>query len=409
MPTNPLICLGISHKTGSIEQREQMATAVHQLTPNIPHLLISTCNRVELYTTETAVLRQRLAQWQPDYPQLAPTLYQLEGESAMRHLHRVAAGLESMVLGEAQILGQIRHALETAVTQQTINPTLKAVTQSAIRTGKRVRTETHIARYPASMSAIAIQQAHGLLGHLSNKRFLIVGVGEMGRLTVKALQARGFDPIDIANRTLPKAEALLCGNGTAYTLDALNDALKRADVVFTAVRTITPLISQSQLESILPQRNGRPLVLIDLGVPRNVETAVITLPTITLINVDGLQTSLDDALAARQAEIPAATLIINEEMAYLESALKTTAVTPTIKALRQKAETIRQKELQRTLRFLDDDIDDQTRQHIEHLSHTLVKKLLHEPTRHLRSSAQEGRADSAVTAVRKLFHLTDES
>ncbi|MEM7335188.1 MAG: glutamyl-tRNA reductase [Chloroflexota bacterium] len=409
MLINQLICLGISHKTGNIEQRELMSTAVSQFQNGDPHVLISTCNRVELYSSNPQALSERIRHWQQaqpvEYDTLTDSLYIIQGENVANHLHQVASGLDSMVLGEAQILGQIRQAYETAVSTKQLDQTLDTLFKSAIRTGKRVRTETKIAHFPASMSAIALQQAQNQLGNLKNKRFLLIGLGEMGRITLKALQARGLTQIDIANRSQHKAETAV-DNGTAYGLDQLSDALTQADVVFAATRITQPLITRASIEAILPQRQGRPLIIVDLGVPRNVETAIANLPNVTLINVDGLQTNLDHALSARQAEIPAAEQIIGEEIGCLHNEFKTNMVTPTIKALREKAEAIRQSELSRTMRYLKE-VDDQTLKHIEHLSQALVKKLLHEPTLQLRTKAKEGEADTAVATLRELFDLTE--
>lgn len=413
MPIDTLYCLGINHHTGSIEQREQMATAVDTYFDGLQSkaILLSTCNRMELYTPFWDVITSGLSKWEQEnkgcYQRLVSSMYHYQGSDAIHHLMCVASGLDSMILGEGQILGQVRQSLETAVAHNPVPPQLVKLFHGAIRTGKRVRTETAIGHHPASMSAIALQQAQTILGRLTDKNFLVVGLGEMGQLTLKALHNRGLSRVAVANRTIQKAAQLAVQPTCVFSLEQLNCALEETDVVFTATRSPQPLLTQSLVKSILPYRHGRPLVVVDLAVPRNVETAVQMLPGVTVINIDQLQINLDNALEARQADLPAAKRIIKEEMAYLEAELNALTVTPTIKALRQKAEKIRQSELQRTLRYLKD-TDEETRQHVAHLSQALVKKLLHDPTRHLRSQAQQGRADSAVAALRDIFDLTED-
>lgn len=404
MPIDQLFCLGISHKTGHIDKRERMKTAVLPLTTHHPIILLTTCNRVELYTTSRALLNEALAAVKAHH--LADAAYRLEGQAAARHLLRVAAGLESMVLGEAQILGQVRIAWQSAMAHQQLPLSLSQLFKTAIRTGKRVRTETDIARYPGSMSAIALQQVRNAQGSLQEKRFLIVGLGEMGGVTLKALRARGYEHVDLANRTISKAKALLSNGNRAYGLGELESAVLQNDIVFCAARVSDPLITLAMAQRIMAQRNGRFLTLVDLAVPRNVDPEVNALPNCNVIDVDQLQTNLDDALAARKTAVPAAEAMIETELTQLETELKSLAVTPTIKALREKAESIRQMEVNRTLKHLHH-VDEQTKRHIEHLSQSLVNKLLHAPTQQLRTEAKAGRTESAVANLRTLFDLEE--
>lgn len=404
MPIRQIFCVGVSHQTAVIPQREQTKTILAPFAVERPAVLISTCNRVELYTVDPAVFEQAVTQIQA--VQLADVSYALKGKAAARHLLRVAAGLESMVLGEAQILGQVRQSWETAVSHHTLPAPLNQLCKTAVRTGKRVRTETEIARHPSSMAAIGLQQVRHAQGSLQEKRFLVIGLGEMGRVTLKALRARGYAHIALANRTLETAVQLAQDGESVYPLGELSTALSNADILFTAVRHQKPLFSAEIVQQAMTGRNGRSLTFIDLAVPRNVETAVDDLPNCTVINVDQLQTSLDSALTARKTAVPAAETIIAQELALLESDLKSLTVTPAIKALRAKAETIRQAELKRTRKHLQG-IDEQTMRHIEHLSQSLVNKLLHEPTKQLRTEAKAGRTETAVASLRVLFDLEE--
>jgi glutamyl-tRNA reductase len=325
----------------------------------------------------------------------------------MHHLLSVAAGLDSMVLGEPQILGQVTAALQAAsyqaaLNQRTAGPVLTALFQAAIRAGKRARTETAISNNPASVSSVAVSLARRALGSLSGKNILIVGAGEMGRLAVKAVRSRRLANVAVANRTLSRAEALVAGwNGRSYSLDQLPEAIAEADVIITTALAQTPLITEQTIG-----HRTRPLVIIDVAVPRNVAASVAGLAHVQLFDLDDLQATLDESLTARQAEVPAVEAIIVEEQKRLEVELHRLTVKPLIVDMRLKAEQIRQAEWERTLRYLGD-LDPQAVAHIQHFSRSLVNKLLHEPTVRLRESAGAETAGEYEAAVRVLFGLSE--
>jgi glutamyl-tRNA reductase len=369
-------------------------------------VLLSTCNRIELYavvdadvTQAKTVLLNLLAQTRGlDSAQFTDYVTVFEGEAVSDHLLKVAAGLDSLVLGEPQILGQVTDAYMTAVAQGTTGSILDALFKAAIRTGKRTRTETAISSNPASVSSVAIALAQKMLGDLSNRRTLVVGAGEMGRLAVKALRIRGLSQIAVANRTVARAEALVAEwGGRFYGLNQLQQAISEADVVITAVASDKLIIDETTIGA-----RQRPLIVVDLAVPRNVDTAVCHLPNIQLFDVDDLQATLDESLAARQAEVPAVEAIIAEEKANLQDQLRQLNIKPLIIDMRRKAEEIRQTELERTLRHLGE-VDAQTLTHIQHLSRSLVNKLLHEPTARLRQKASD---EEYTMTVRDLFGLS---
>lgn len=413
----PILCLGLNHQTAPVELRERLRCSLADIAAHLPLdtavselVLLSTCNRIELYaamrTGEMSSPAPLLALWaqihQIDPTEFQDHAYYLTGNKAVNHLLRVAAGLESLVLGEPQILGQVTDAYMTAVYQHTIGPVLDTLFKSAIRTGKRARAETSISSNPASVSSVSITLAQQLLGSLANRTILVVGLGEMGRLALKALRNRGLVNVAVANRTKAKAETAVAPfNGLAYGLDELPQAIQAADVVITAVQSNIPIISATNID-----QRTRPLVIIDIAVPRNVDTAVAHLPHVRLYNLDDLQATLDESLAARQAELPIVEAIIAAETATAATQLGELAVRPIITEIRRKAEQIRETELERTLRHLGD-LDEQTVAHIQHLSHSLVNKLLHEPTVRLKEKAGQHQAGDYTTVVRELFGLPE--
>jgi glutamyl-tRNA reductase len=328
--------------------------------------------------------------------------YLLADEEAVGHLLRVAAGLDSLVLGEPQILGQVTDAYMTAVSQHSSGPVLDALFKSAIRTGKRVRTETAISSNPASVSSVSIALAQRVLGDLGDKRTLVLGVGEMGKLALKALGKRGIMNVSVVNRTREKAEtAVVHFNGQGYGLDELCQAIGEADVLIAAANTLSPIVDITTIAA-----RKRPLVIVDIAVPRNVDTAVANLANVHLFDVDNLQATLDESWAARQAEVPQVEGIIAEERAKLNTQLRELTVKPLIVDMRRKADQIREAELERTLRHLGE-LDAQTLAHIQHFSRSLVNKLLHEPTLRLKEKASENAADDYAATVRDLFGLVE--
>lgn len=412
MPTI-IVCLGLNHQTAPVTLREQFTYSLADLKPTFCQspaiqeiVWLSTCNRIELYAAvqaeqaHTAVL-QLLAQQQPhSLAQLAQHSYFHTGDTAVNHLLHVVTGLDSLVLGEPQILGQVSEAYATAVAAHTVGPHLNTLFKGAIRAGKRARSETAIGSNPSSLSSVAINLARQTLGDLPDGRFLVVGAGEMGQLAVNALRNRSLPNVAVANRTFSRAQALAeqC-NGIAYHLEQLPQAIAQADVVITAVSSNNPIIDT---HSISPRT--RPLVIVDIAVPRNVAVPVAQLPQVHLYDVDDLRNTLDESLSIRQTAVPQVEQIIAEEIGYLQTQLQELAVRPLIVEMRRQAEKIREAELERTLRHLTD-LDPQTIAHIQQLSRSLVNRLLHEPTRKLKEKASENQANEYATAVRDLFGL----
>ena len=417
MQATTILCLGLSHHTAPVELREQLSCSLTALKPHLAGLtavselvLISTCNRIELYAVAGPSLtcpRTEMLHLLSDV-QGVPVAdfiehtYTLADHEALDHLLRVAAGLDSLVLGEPQILGQVTDAYMTAVSAKTVGPILDALFKTAIRTGKRARTETNISSNPASVSSVSIALAQRVLGNLSEKRTTLLGMGQMGKLALKALRHRGLDKVSIVNRTVDKAaQAVANFDGTAYGLDGLCQAIAEADVFITAANTPAPIVDTN----CIAERN-KPLVIVDIAVPRNVDTAVAQLPGVHLFDVDDLQATLDESLAARQAEVPHVEAIINDEIDSFNAQLRELMIKPVIVGMRRKADQIREAELERTLRYLGE-LDPQTLAHIQHFSRSLVNKLLHEPTIRLKAKANENEADDYAATVRDLFGLAE--
>lgn len=411
-----ILCLGLNHRTAPVELRERLTASLAHVVACLPQntavqelALLSTCNRLELYATlppqepGAAVLLSLLAQTNGLEPaMLVDHVYFYKADTAVHHLLRVAAGLDSLVLGEPQILGQVAAAHQTAVTAGTAGPVLDTLFKAAVRAGKRARAETKISSNPASVTSVAIALAQQKIGRSSNSRYLVVGAGEMGRLAVKALRYRGLHHIAVANRTVTRAQALTAAwAGPAYGFEALPQAIAAADVVLTAVHAPAPIID---ITEIWPRE--RPLILIDLAVPRNVATAVARLPHVLLFDMDDLQTTLDESLAARQIELPGVEAIIAQEAGVLQRQFQELTIKPLIVDMRRKAEEIRQHEWDRTLKHLDE-LDPQTLAHIQHFSRSLVNKLLHEPTLRLKAKAADNQASEYAAAVRHLFGLVE--
>lgn len=433
MPLTQIVCLGLSYRTAPVDVRERLSCSLtdrgHLLPPlqdqpgsesnaaTIRELVVlSTCNRIELYAyvSESVIApRDLLIQYLEDVYDIEPAVfaqqfYDYSGIEAARHLFEVSAGLDSLVLGESQILGQVSDAYMAALEARTAGPVLSTLFRAAVRAGKRVRSETKISNNPASISSVAITLAQQVVGDLNQRRTLVIGLGEMGQLALKALRSRNITPIAVANRTRERAEAAVAAwGGQVYSLAELPQALASADVVISATAAPNTILDMATVQAALAGRDGRKLVLIDLAVPRDIDAAVGNLPGVYLFGIDQLRSSLDEALGARQQEIPLVEAIIDQETAAFAAELRELAIRPLIVDLRHKAERIRQRELQRTLRHLGD-IDPQMLQHIQHLSHSLVNKLLHEPTIRLKEKAGDGAvaetADYAET-IRHLFGL----
>lgn len=434
MPITQIACLGLSHHAAPVELRERIScgllledhrrpvgvdenTSLAQQFPALTEVaLLSTCNRIELYAAidpavndaRSLLLSFLSSHHNGDLSEHADHFYLHRGLEAAHHLFRVACGLDSQILGEPQILGQVTGAFTQAVDAHTIGPRLTTLFRAAIRTGKKARAHTSISANPASLGSVSIAHAEQIVGPLSERTVLVIGLGEMGRMAINALRKRGVQRILVANRTHARAEQIASTwQGTAYGMDELPRALAKADVVISATAAPTVVLDAPLVEPVVRQRRERELVIVDIALPRDVSPRVGELPGVYLYNLDHLRQSLDEALAARRREVPDVESIIDAELMALHDEFRQLAISPVIVDLRRKAEEIRQREFERTMRFIGQDADPETLKHIQHLSRSLVNKLLHEPTVRLRREAVNGQATAYVDAIRDLFDLPD--
>jgi glutamyl-tRNA reductase len=380
----------------------------------VEHAALETCYRVELYARLSSGVedaRDELIEALSslhgvERRLLSDHLYVHSGDDTVRHLCRVAAGLDSLVLGESEILGQVGDAFEVATAARTVGPGLSLLFRAAITSGRRARAETAIGTNPATASSMALALAEGVLGDLREKRVLVVGAGRIGLQTLKALQSRGVAQIAVANRTRRRAVEVAERFGVAaHVLDELEHALAWADVAVAATASETPVVRAEAVWRALSQREGRPLVVVDLAVPADVERSAGDISGVRLFDVDDLRVGLDDAMASRLREVPHVEQIIEEEVEGFRRRYFELEVEPLVAALRLQAEEVREQEVERALRDLGD-VDPAIAERIEHLSRILVKKLLHEPTVRLRERAGTGDSDEVADAVRELFGLT---
>ena len=406
--------IGLSYKTAPIAIREQLSCVVADipaaaLTASSRFeglrevVVLSTCNRVELYAAfenagdHAGVMESLLSEITGvETAVFLPSTYQFNDKAVSAHLFRVSAGLESLVLGEPQILGQVTHAYTAAIAGKTIGDTLDALFRAAIRVGKRARAETAVSRNPMSTSSLAIAHAEKRLGGLKERHILIVGLGEMGRLALKRLKARGVQNITLANRTDSRAAALASEHHvTHHPFADLQHAIAAADVVISATSSPQIVLTGAMVSGAMADRTN-PLILLDIAVPRDIDPLARTIPHVELTDADELKSSLDEAFAARQNEVPKIEEIIAQEQTLLTAKLRTNSVKPVIIGLRGRADRIRQSELERIFPNLDA-LDPETQKQLHYFSRALVNKLFHEPTIRLKTNAETAVYADALT------------
>ncbi len=414
-----VIVLGVNHKRAPLVLRECLAfppcdlpAALQELSQRVPEgAILSTCHRVELYAAAPDAGRARAELkrfWseQRGVPlwEFEPHLYFLEGAKAAQHLFSVAAGLDSAIIGEPQILGQVRESLRQGLHHHSIRGVLSTLFRQAITAGKRARTETGIGRNAASVSYAAVELARQTCGDLRSSRVLLVGAGKMGELAAKNLLDKGVAGIAVVGRSRERARQLADQCGSTVTLSRLEDALRECDIVISCTSAPHHVIRKAMVERVTKERSGRPLFIIDIAVPRDVEPAVGEVPGVRLYNIDDLESTVAANVRERREEARKVAPIIDQEVAAFERWLATQRVVPTIIALRQRAEAIRQSELARTSAVLDR-LSAADRRRIEALTLAIQKKLLHDPIALLRAEAAEGNSLESAQAIHQLFAL----
>jgi glutamyl-tRNA reductase len=421
-----LLLIGMNHRTAPLALREHYA--IEDVAPALTKLvdrdviteavLLSTCNRVEAVACapRLEVARGRLRSFferdlaqgpPPDLgASLSDALYEHSGPEAVRHVFRVASSIDSMVVGEPQILGQVKEAYRAATAAGSCGGVLTRLFQHAFATAKRVRNETRIAERPVSVARVAAELASEIFESMSDKCALLVGAGEMTELALEAMRESGLARVRIANRTRARAEALASRfDGTAHDLEELPELLAQADVVLTSIGGHEPIVVRQQVERALHGRGHRPLFVIDLGVPRNVDRRVDELDGVYLYDVDDLGRVAEANAEERRREKIRAEAIVLEEAQRFDGWLAALAAVPTIRDLRNRAEAIRSRELERALVRLEH--ADSPREVLEALTRGIVNKLLHAPVSRLRAQEDREQGLATLEAARALFALDE--
>ncbi|MBT0664059.1 glutamyl-tRNA reductase [Geobacter pelophilus] len=420
-----IIVVGLSHKTASVDIREKVAFAPTNMEkplkalvdiPDITEaIIVSTCNRVEIYVTTHDIAGgiARVKRFLADYHNLSlenldPHLYAHHGEEAIRHVFRVASSLDSMVVGEPQILGQIKTSYGYAAEFKSSGIILNRFLHKAFSVAKRVRTETKIASSAVSVAFAAVELSRKIFDELNDKTVMLIGAGEMCELAAKHFLNNGVRGVMVTNRTFERAERLADEfGGRAVKFEDLFDYLHKADIILSSTGAPHCIIGPKDLEEVMRRRKQKPMFFIDIAVPRDIDPKVNDVENVYLYTVDDLQEVVQANLAQRAEEAKKAEDIVNQEIGQFFKWLSSLEVTPTIVALRAKFDEIRRAELEKTLSGWKD-LPPDGQKRLEGLTNAIMNKLLHPPTSLLKKAGQGGRTDLYIDALRALFELQTE-
>ncbi|OSM00408.1 glutamyl-tRNA reductase [Magnetofaba australis] len=419
-----IAAVGLNHNSAPVALREKLSFPEERLPESLAQLvgleqvcegvILSTCNRVEIYLAahdvQTAVEQTRI--WLAhshdlSLDELNPHLYINLEEEAVRHGFRVASSLDSMVLGEPQILGQMKKAYQHAVAQQSVGAILNRFFQHAFQTAKRVRNETAIAENAVSVSFAAVELSRKIFGELNGHSCLLIGAGEMCELAARHLVANGIDKVFVTNRTLERAQNLAAQfDGHAFPMEKLAENLHRADIIISSTGSTVYLVDAPMVKKALKERRQRPMFFIDIAVPRDLDPEIGDVDSAFLYDMDDLNQIVEQNRQERAEAAQAAENIVSEEIPGLLKWISALEVAPTIKALRAHAEGVRDEVLEKQLRGWET-LSDDDRARIEKLTRLLVNKILHNPSEQLRLAAHEPDGDQITAATRRLFKLDD--
>jgi glutamyl-tRNA reductase len=417
-----LFVAGLSYRSAPVEVRGILAVEEDKLRELLRDVqdagvvnevvVISTCNRVEVYgvadvpgEARSAAFRRLCRHRGLDPATVEPLLYTHLDDDAVHHAFRVSASLDSMMIGEPQILGQVKDAFALAQSCETVGPTLHTLFTQAFAVAKKVRTETEIGRHAVSVSFAAVELARKIFAGLSGKAVLIVGAGKMSELAARHLVEQGAFPIYVANRTMSRAQEMARAlAGTAVPFDELPTALASVDIVISSTGAPEPVITRAMVERAVHGRRNRPLFFIDIAVPRDVESAVDTLDDVYCYDIDDLKQVVDANLRERAREAQRAESLVEREVAKFRARLSDVEVIPTIVSLRERLEGIRAGEVRKALARLPE-ASPETRAALEALSSAIVNKILHAPITKLRESSRAGAGRSWTELVHELFGL----
>lgn len=416
-----LIVVGVSHHGAPLDVRERLAFHSHEVLPSLARLrasagaregvVLSTCNRTELYLVEGTEERCAAAGWALLGERLGGDAsgygYVRRDRDAAAHLFRVVSGMDSMLVGEAQIHGQVRDAWEASRPES--GTILNRLFQSALLVGGRVRSETALGRGAMSVSSAAVQLGKKIFASLQGRRAMVLGAGEMAELALAALQHEGVRAAIVANRTFERAQALAAHYGaTAVRYDEAWLALAEVDLLLCSTAAPRPLVTVERVRPAVERRGDRPLCILDIALPRDVEPAVGGLANVFLYDLDDLRSMVSASVARRQGELPAAETVIAQEVEKYWQWVAGLASVPVLTQFREQMNQVRERELAAALRRLPD-LSDAERSAVERFSQALMNKFLHEPTVRLRAAAANGRGLGVVDAARYLFALDDRT
>jgi len=418
-----LLLVGISHRTAPVDLRERVDFQARGVSEALRALaergsareavVVSTCNRAELYVAcdEAAATRQDLVHFVSDFNGVAanditPHVYEVVDLDVARHLFRVAAGLDSLVMGEPQILGQVKDAHTVATDAHTVGPVLNRLFHASFAAGKRVRTETGLGSGAVSVSYAAVALARKIFGDLNGRSVVVVGAGEMGKLTAIHMRSQGVQHVTIVSRTMAHAArtAEAIGGASAAPWDELDAVIGGSDIVITATGAAVPILTKAHVEAIMRPRRNRPLFVIDIAMPRDVEAAAGEIEQVFLYNIDDLTATVRENLARRATEVARAETIVNEEVEKFGAWFRSRGVIPTVVALRERFESIRRAELDR-LDFKLSSLPPEARARVDEITHLIIEKLLLTPTEQLKSLSDADTVGAYSEALTRLFDL----
>jgi glutamyl-tRNA reductase len=419
-----ILVLGLNHKTAPVEVREKLAFSpakvgealarLRQQMPTLEAVVLSTCNRVELYTASEGAppsqeaLAQFLAEFHGLQPEaLLPHLYALGDRDAVKHLFMVASSLDSMVLGESEIKAQVTEAYMLAAQHEATGKLLNALFQASLGIAKEVHTHTAISAGKVSVSSVAVDFAERIFQNFSDKGVLVIGAGEMSEQTLKHLVDRGVHSVIVANRTYDRAVALAEDyGGEAIRFELLADALPRADIVISSSGAPHYVIHPDQVRDAMRRRKSSPMFFIDISVPRNVDPRVNDLENVYLFNIDDLQQAVNRNLEEREKELEKCLALVEDGVARFVQSQAGAKVAPTITKLSDALHQIKDQEMARLLPKIEN-LSEKDKNEIDHMADRIVHKILHGPLEELKAAAQDGRGHTYIQAIKRLFRISD--
>ncbi|MGD0885415.1 MAG: glutamyl-tRNA reductase [Thermodesulfovibrionales bacterium] len=418
-----IIVVGLNHKTAPVDVREKLAFTGPKLEegllkirklPGIDEVVVlSTCNRVELYADVRDVgksfetIRTFLSEFHGiDEAALQTSLYLHNGSDAVRHIFRVASSLDSMVVGEPQILGQLKDAFDSALQRKTTGILLNRLMKKAISVAKRVRTETKIAENAVSISFAAVELARKIFTDLPEKSFMLLGAGEMAELAARHIVNCGVKDVAVVNRTYDRGCELATEfNGRAVKFEDFLNELVHTDILICSTGAPTYVLHKEEMQRVMKERRQRSVFIIDISVPRNIDPAINNLDNVYLYDVDDLQGTVDANILERQKEAEKAVTIIEDEIEAFQKWMSSLDSVPTVVALRNKAEAIKNEEMERLMNKFPE-LGEKERKAIEYMASAITNKLIHPPTVALKDNAED--KEMLVATIRKLYGINGE-